>query len=87
MRLSIRAAYHSEADPLRCNILPADDAQSRSYDSSRVKFNETDLRVELVSGGTIRLRGADNFDSLRGSGLDFLVLGGEVAAFGPNLSP
>ena len=36
--------------------------------------NETDLRIELISGGTICLRGADNYDSLRGDGLDFLVL-------------
>jgi hypothetical protein len=36
--------------------------------------NETDLRIELVSGGTICLRGADNYDSLRGDGLDFVVL-------------
>src|ERR1700683_5868456 len=38
------------------------------------KPNETDLRIELVRGGTICLRGADNYDSLRGDGLDFLVL-------------
>jgi hypothetical protein len=38
------------------------------------KPNETDLRIELASGGTICLRGADNYDSLRGDGLDFLVL-------------
>jgi hypothetical protein len=36
--------------------------------------NETDLRIELISGATICLRGADNYDSLRGDGLDFLVL-------------
>jgi len=36
--------------------------------------NETDLRIELMWGGTICLRGADNYDSLRGDGLDFLVL-------------
>ena len=36
--------------------------------------NETDLRIELVWGGTICLRGADNYDSLRGHGLDFLAL-------------
>lgn len=35
--------------------------------------NETDLRIELVSGGTICPRGADNYDSLRGDGLDFVV--------------
>ena len=38
------------------------------------KPNETDLRIELVSGGTICLRGADNYDALRGDGLDFLIL-------------
>ena len=44
--------------------------------------NETDLRIELITGGTICLRGADNFDSLRGSGLDFLVLD-EFASMDP----
>jgi len=38
------------------------------------KPNETDLRIELTTGGTICLRGADNYDSLRGDGLDFLIL-------------
>lgn len=38
------------------------------------KPNETDLRIDLVWGGTICVRGADNYDSLRGDGLDFLVL-------------
>ena len=38
------------------------------------KPNETDLTIELVSGGAISLRGADNYDSLRGDGLDFIVL-------------
>jgi hypothetical protein len=38
------------------------------------KPNETDLRIELVTGGTICVRGADNYDSLRGDGLDFLIL-------------
>ena len=36
--------------------------------------NETDLRIDLITGGTIALRGADNFDSLRGDGLDFVIL-------------
>jgi hypothetical protein len=40
----------------------------------RSKPNETDLRIELITGGTICLRGADNYDALRGDGLDFLVL-------------
>lgn len=36
--------------------------------------NETDLRIELISRGAVCLRGADNYDSLRGDGLDFLIL-------------
>jgi hypothetical protein len=38
------------------------------------KPNETDLRLELIFGGTICLRGAENYDSLRGEGLDLVVL-------------
>jgi hypothetical protein len=30
--------------------------------------------IQLTSGGTICLRGADNYDSLRGQGPDFLIL-------------
>jgi len=44
--------------------------------------NETDLRIELVSGGTICVKGADNYDSLRGDGLDFLVMD-EYACMAP----
>jgi hypothetical protein len=38
------------------------------------KINESDLCIELVNGSKIFLRGADNYDSLRGVGLDFLVM-------------
>ena len=44
--------------------------------------NETDLSIELTAGGTIALRGADNYDSLRGDGLDFIVLD-EYASMAP----
>ena len=44
--------------------------------------NETDLRIELRCGGTICLRGAENYDSLRGDGLDFVVLD-EYASMAP----
>ena len=37
------------------------------------KTNESDLSIELVNGSKIYLRGADNYDSLRGVGLDFVV--------------
>jgi hypothetical protein len=46
------------------------------------KPNETDLRIDLISGGTICLKGADNYDSLRGDGLNFLVLD-EYASIAP----
>src|SRR5436309_2850621 len=45
---------------------------TRPYWASRP--NETDLRIELIGGGTICSRGADNYDALRGDGLDFLIL-------------
>ena len=38
------------------------------------KINESDLSVTLVNGSVISLRGADNPDSLRGVGLDFIVM-------------
>ena len=44
--------------------------------------NETDLRIELITGATIAIRGADHYDSLRGEGLDFVVLD-EFASMAP----
>lgn len=38
------------------------------------KINETELTIQLRNGSTISLKGADNYDSLRGVGLDFIVL-------------
>lgn len=38
------------------------------------KTNETELSIVLRNGSTITLKGADNYDSLRGVGLDFIVL-------------
>jgi hypothetical protein len=38
------------------------------------KVNEQDLTVTLKNGSTISVRGTDNFDSLRGVGLHFLVM-------------
>lgn len=38
------------------------------------KINESDLTIHLINNSTISLKGADNFDSLRGVGLDFLVM-------------
>lgn len=38
------------------------------------RVNESDLTITLLNDSTISLRGADNFDSLRGVGLDYIVL-------------
>jgi phage terminase large subunit len=38
------------------------------------KINEAELTIELKNGSNIALKGADNADSLRGVGLDFIVL-------------
>ena len=38
------------------------------------KINESELTILLKNGSTIALKGADNYDSLRGVGLNFLVL-------------
>ena len=38
------------------------------------KINETELTLELKNGSIISLKGADNYDSLRGIGLDYLVI-------------
>jgi len=38
------------------------------------KINETEMTFWLKNGSTISLKGADNYDSLRGVGLDFIVL-------------
>lgn len=38
------------------------------------KVNESELTVLLKNGSTIALKGADNYDSLRGVGLNFIVL-------------
>jgi len=38
------------------------------------KINESDLTITLRNDSTISLRGADNFDGLRGVGLDYIIL-------------
>jgi phage terminase large subunit len=38
------------------------------------KINETELTLELINGSEISLKGADNYDSLRGVGLNFVVI-------------
>lgn len=38
------------------------------------KINEAELTIFLKNGSTISLKGADNADSLRGVGLDFMVM-------------
>ena len=37
------------------------------------RINESDLSIRLVNGSEISLKGADNYDSLRGVGLNFVI--------------
>ena len=46
----------------------------------RPDYNETELRVKLINGSEIWLKGADNPDSLRGTKIDFAIFD-EVAFF------
>jgi len=46
----------------------------QSFAPHAASKNETDLSMTFLNGSTISLRGADNYDSLRGVGLDALVL-------------
>ena len=48
------------------------------------KINETELSITLVNGSVISLKGAENFDSLRGLGISYLVLD-EVASMSPEV--
>ena len=38
------------------------------------KINQNELSIRLVNGSKISLKGSDRYDTLRGSGVDFLVL-------------
>jgi len=38
------------------------------------KINESDLNIQLINGTKINIRGADNFDSLRGLEYNFIVM-------------
>lgn len=46
------------------------------------RVNESELSITLKNGSTIALKGADNFDNLRGAGLDGLILD-EFASIDP----
>jgi hypothetical protein len=51
---------------------------------SEVQIFETDLTIQLPNDSTVSLRGADSYDSLRGNGIDFVVLD-EFASMKPEV--
>src|SRR5438552_12972865 len=53
---------------------------------ARCRSSEQELSIQLHNGSIIQLHGADNFDSLRGVGLDFVVLD-EYAFMDPETWP
>ena len=48
--------------------------KSLAYQIPGTDIRETDRLVTLPTGGTVQVRSADDPDSLRGEGLDFLVM-------------
>src|SRR2546428_1229535 len=54
--------------------------------AARCRTNEQELSIELPNGSVIQLHGADHPDSLRGVGLDFVVLD-EYAYMDPETWP
>ena len=38
------------------------------------KINQNELSIRLINGSKISLKGSDRADTLRGAGVDFLVL-------------
>lgn len=50
------------------------------------RINETDLTIHFPTGSSVSLRGADQYDSLRGNALDFVVLD-EFASMKPEVWP
>ena len=50
------------------------DLKTRLGDLGWIKrVNETELTITLINGSQIMLRSADNYDSMRGLGIDFVV--------------
>ena len=49
---------------------------------TEAKINESELSVTLINGATISIKGADNEDSLRGAGINKVILD-EYAYFKP----
>ena len=84
--LSIRElCYHARLPNRDCWYVTASYRQAKNIAWKKLKYklldlrwvdkvNESELTIQLKNGSTISLKGADNADSLRGVGLDFIVL-------------
>ena len=74
-RLPSRVCWYVAPSYRMCRQIVWDKLKAKMISLNWVsKINESDLRIELRNGSIIALRGADNFDSLRGVGLDCLVM-------------
>ncbi len=67
------APYYTQAKEIAWQMLKEVLLEKR-WVSSQKNFNESSLTVTLKNKNIIKLKGADNYDSLRGVGLDFVVL-------------
>jgi PBSX family phage terminase large subunit len=70
-----RRAYYVAPTYRQAKTIVWDQLKSKLYSLNWIDtVNESDLTIKLINGSRISLRGADNFDSLRGVGLDFLIM-------------
>src|SRR5579884_1881023 len=81
-----RTAWYIAPTYRQAKIIAWDRLKTMLRAAPGVAFNESELTVRLEKGGLISLRGADHYDSLRGSGLDFVVLD-EFASMKPEVWP
>ena len=67
------APYYGQAKEIVWGALKERLIESK-WINNRKALNESSLSATLINNNTIKLKGADNFDSLRGSGVNFMVL-------------
>jgi len=74
-RMPNKHAYYVTPTYRMARTIMWDEIKGRLIDMNWVhKTNESDLTIHLKNNSRISLRGADNFENLRGIGLDFLIM-------------
>ena len=79
-----RLAWYVAPTYRQAKSIAWDRLKSMSRRRPGITINETELSIRFDPGGVVALRGADQYDALRGSGLDFVVLD-EFASMKPEV--